>query len=53
MRRYRLFIALAVVLVGVSFVPLIGQATQPFQWQRYADAYQLDEFIYLPIVFRG
>jgi hypothetical protein len=52
MRRPRLFIALAVILVGVSLLPLVGLASQPFGWQQYADAYQLDEFIYLPILLR-
>jgi hypothetical protein len=53
MHKNRLFIALAVLLIGVSLVPLIGLASERFEWQRYADAYQLDESIYLPIVLQN
>jgi hypothetical protein len=52
-QRNRLLVAIAVILIGVSLLPLVGWAAQPFRWQRYADAYQPDEFIYLPVVFRG
>lgn len=52
MRGHRLFIALAIVLVGVSLLPLTGLGAEPFSWERYADAYQPTEFVYLPLVIR-
>ncbi|MEE8390853.1 MAG: hypothetical protein V3S14_08690 [Anaerolineae bacterium] len=40
MYRRRLFVALAIILAGVSLLPFIGLASERLGWQRYMGVYE-------------
>ncbi len=52
-RFQKILIVLAILLLGLSFVPVFAFPRERITWQRYADAYQDDFMIFLPIVIRG
>ncbi len=36
----RLFIALSIFVSGLALIPYVSLSSEPFSWQKYADAYQ-------------